>query len=29
MYRDESDESECQLLVVKAGYNKKVPPVRR
>ena len=29
MHRDESDESECQLLVVKAGYNKMVPPVRR
>ena len=26
--RDESDESECQLLVLKDGYNKMVPPVR-
>ena len=26
--RDESDESECQLLVLKDGYNKMVPPVQ-
>ena len=25
--RDESDEKGCQLLVVKDGYNKKIPPI--
>ena len=26
--RDESDERGCQLLVLKEGYNRKVPPIR-
>ena len=26
--RDESDEMSCDILVLKAGYNKKVPPVK-
>ena len=25
--RDESDERNCQILVLKDGYNKKVPPI--
>ena len=26
-FRDGSDEQECRLLVLKSGYNKKIPPI--
>ena len=27
--RDESDEKECQLIILKDGYNKNIPPIAR
>ena len=26
--RDESDEKDCQILVLKEGYNMRVPPIK-